>query len=252
LLVPAGVVTVTSAWPDPAGAAAVIWVALLTVKLAAGTAPNETPVAPVKVVPVMTTDVPPPAGPLFGLTPVTAGGGVTKVNTSADPAGLVPPRLVTVTWTAPGAPAGDVAVIWVAEFTVKAVAAAAPNETPVAPLKFVPEMTTDVPPAVVPVAGLIPVTVGGLGGVTKVNLSGATRALVPAGVVTVTSTCPAGAAGEVAVIDVVLLTVKVAAVAPKETPVAPLKFVPEMVTVAPPAVLPVVGLTPVTTGAGVT
>src|SRR5207302_514080 len=71
-------------------------------------------------------------------------------------------------------------------------------------------------------------------------------------VVTVTSTCPAGAAGEVAVIDVVLLTVKVAAVAPKETPVAPLKFVPEMVTVAPPAVLPVVGLSPLTTGGGVT
>jgi len=48
----------------------------------------------------------------------------------------------------------------------------------------------------------------------------------------------AGAAGEVAVIDVVLLTVKVAAVAPKETPVAPLKFVPVTVSVnpGPPAV----------------
>jgi hypothetical protein len=155
-----------SATPEPAGDTAVIWPALLTVKLAAGVAPNETPVAPVKVVPAMTTEVPPPAGPLFGLTPVTAGGGVTKVNTSADPAGLVPPRLVTVTWTVPGAPAGDVAVIWVAEFTVKAVAAAAPNETPVAPLKFDPAMTTEVPPAVVPLAGLIPVTAGGLGGVT--------------------------------------------------------------------------------------
>ncbi len=165
-LVPAGVVTVTSTWPEPAGAAAVICPALLTAKLAAGVAPNETPVAPLKLVPEMTTDVPPPAGPLFGLTPVTAGGGVTKVNVSALPVGLVPPRFVTVTSTGPAAPAGDVAVICPALLTVKLAAGVAPNETPVAPLKFVPEMTTDVPPAVVPLAGLTPVTVGGLGGVT--------------------------------------------------------------------------------------
>src|SRR2546421_139814 len=113
-------------------------------------------------------------------------------------------------------------------------------------------MPTAVPPAVVPLAVLIAVTAGGLGGVTKVNLSAATSALVPAGVVTVTSTCPGPVAGEVAVTDVVLSTVKVTGVAPKETPVAPLKFVPEMVTAVPPAVLPLVGLSPLTTGAGVT
>jgi hypothetical protein len=161
--------------------------------------------------------------------------------------------LVTLTSTGPGAPAGEVAVIWPAELTVKLVAAVAPNETPVAPLKFVPAMTTDVPPAVVPLFGLTPVTAGGLGGVTNVNRSAATAPLVPAGVVTVMSTCPGGAAGEVAVIDVVLSTVKLlAAVAPNETPVAPLKLVPEMVTAVPPAVLPVVGLTPLTAGGGVT
>src|SRR5437588_94350 len=145
-------------------------------------------------------------------------------------------------------PAGATAVIWPALLTVKLAAGVAPNETPVAPVKVVPVRTADVPPAVVPLAGLTPVIVGGLGGVTKVNLSAATRALVPAGVVTVRSTCPGPAAGEVAVIDVVLSTVKVAPVVPNETPVAPLKFVPEMITVAPPAVLPVVGLSPVTTG----
>src|SRR4030081_2027163 len=121
-------------------------------------------------------------------------------------------------------PAGDSAVICPALLTVKLAAGVAPNETPVAPPKFVPAMTTDVPPAVVPLAGLIPVTAGGLGGVTKVNLSAGTTALVPAGVVTVTSTCPCGAAGEVALIDVVLSTVKVTGAAPNETPVAPLKL----------------------------
>jgi hypothetical protein len=251
-LVPAGVVTVMSTWPDPAGDMAVICAEEFTAKEVAATLPNETPVAPVNVLPVMTTDVPPPAGPLFGLTPVTAGGGVTKVNTSADPAGLVPPRLVTVTWTGPGAPAGDVAVICPALLTAKLAAATPPNATPVAPLKLEPVMTTDVPPAVVPPAGLIPVTAGGLGGVTNVNLSAATSALVPAGVVTVTSTCPGPAAGEVAVIDVVLSTVKVTGVPPNDTPVAPLKFVPEMATAVPPAVLPPAGLSPLTTGAGVT
>jgi hypothetical protein len=48
----------------------------------------------------------------------------------------------------------------VAEFTVKELAATEPNLTAVAPVKFVPVITTEVPPAVVPV--LVPklVTVG--------------------------------------------------------------------------------------------
>jgi hypothetical protein len=49
-----------------------------------------------------------------------------------------------------------------------------------------------------------------------------------------------------------LLTVKVvAAVPPKLTAVAPLKFVPVIVTVVAPVVRPVFGLTLVTAGAGV-
>ena len=57
-------------------------------------------------------------------------------------------------------------------------------------------------------------------------------------------------AGEVAVIWVALLTVKeAAAVPPKLTAVAPLRFVPVIVTLVPPAGGPVLGLMPVTVGA---
>jgi len=73
--VPPGVVTVMSTGPAPAeGAGAVIWVALLRVNVAAVAAPNLTAEAPVKPVPVMTTDVPPAVLPLAGLMPVTWGG----------------------------------------------------------------------------------------------------------------------------------------------------------------------------------
>src|SRR5258707_13110330 len=74
-------------------------------------------------------------------------------------------------------------------------------------------------------------------------------ALVPPAVVTVTSTVPTPA-GEVAVIWVALLTVKeAAALLPKLTAVAPEKLVPVMVTLVPPDVGPVFGLTLVTVGA---
>jgi hypothetical protein len=58
---------------DPAGAVAVICVALFTVKLAAGAAPKRTAVAPVRLVPVMVTVLPPAVAPLAGETPVTVG-----------------------------------------------------------------------------------------------------------------------------------------------------------------------------------
>ena len=44
---------------------------------------------------------------------------------------------------------------------VKLVAAVVPNETLVAPVKLEPVMVTVVPPVVGPLAGLMPVTVGG-------------------------------------------------------------------------------------------
>ena len=52
---------------------AVIVVALTTVTPVAGVVPKSTAVAPVKPVPVIVTRVPPAAGPLFGLIPVTVG-----------------------------------------------------------------------------------------------------------------------------------------------------------------------------------
>lgn len=71
----------------------------------------------------------------------------------------VPPGVVTATLTAPATPEGLVAVICVALLTVK-LAAVPPNETEVALVRFVPVMTTDVPPFVVPDEGLMDVIVG--------------------------------------------------------------------------------------------
>ncbi len=70
---PPGVVTLTSTVPVPAGEVAVICVALLTVNEPAALPPKLTALAPEKFVPVMVTPVPPAAGPVFGLTPVTVG-----------------------------------------------------------------------------------------------------------------------------------------------------------------------------------
>ncbi|OWG15639.1 hypothetical protein KDK82_3132 [Delftia sp. K82] len=72
-LVPPAVVMRTSTVPVPAGAVAVICVALLTVKPVAAVAPKVTAVAPERLVPVMTTEVPPAAGPAVGETEVTVG-----------------------------------------------------------------------------------------------------------------------------------------------------------------------------------
>ncbi len=82
------------------------------------------------------------------------------------------------------------------------------------------------------------------------NSSAGEVALVPPGVVTMTSTVPAGPAGEVAVTDVAEPTVKVVApFEPKLTPVAPMKPVPVMVTEVPPVFGPTTGLTALTVGA---
>jgi hypothetical protein len=81
------------------------------------------------------------------------------VNWSAADVADVPPAVVTVTSTVP-VPAGDVAVIEVAELTVKLVALVAPNLTAVAPVNTVPVMVTEVPPAAGPEVGEIDVTVG--------------------------------------------------------------------------------------------
>ncbi len=79
---------------------------------------------------------------------------------SAAVIAVVPPGVVTVTSTTPGLPEGAVAVIWVAELTVKLSAAFAPNFTAVAAARFVPVIVTTVPAVVGPDEGEIAVTVG--------------------------------------------------------------------------------------------
>ena len=71
---------------------------------------------------------------------------------------------------------------------------------------------------------------------------------VPSIFVTVTFTVPAAWAGAVTVICVEVLVTIVAALPPKETPVAAARPVPVMVTVLPPAVVPDVGDRVVSTG----
>ena len=166
------------------------------------------------------------------------------MNWSAELVALVPPEFVTVTSTVP-LPAGEVAVIDVALLTVNEVAAVPPNRTAVAPVKLLPVMVTGVPPAAGPLFGEIDVTDGAA---RKVNWSAALAALVPPEFVTVTSTVPLPA-GEVAVIDVALLTVnEVAAEPPNCTAVARIKLLPVMVTGVPPAAGPLFGEIEVTDG----
>jgi hypothetical protein len=159
----------------------------------------------------------------------------------------VPPRATTVTFTVP-VPAGLVAMICVAEVTVKLLAATVPKSTSVAPVNPVPVIVTDVPPDVDPDLGLMPVTAGGA---TYVNWSADEVAEVPPGVTTVTSTVPAVPAGLVAVICVSVSLLIFAVTLPKSTPVAPARFVPVIVTAVPPEVDPDVGLRLVTVGGDV-
>ena len=66
--------TKTSTEPEaPAGETAVILVDDTTVKLVAGTVPKSTLVAPLRLVPLMVTVVPPDVGPLVGEMEVTEG-----------------------------------------------------------------------------------------------------------------------------------------------------------------------------------
>jgi hypothetical protein len=81
------------------------------------------------------------------------------VNSSVETTGLVPLGVVTVTFTVPVLE-GEVAVICVAELTVKLGAVLMPKATAVAPENPVPVMVTEVPPVVGPVLGLSPVMVG--------------------------------------------------------------------------------------------
>ena len=123
-----------------------------------------------------------------------------------------------------------------------------PKVTAVAPSRWVPLMVTTVPPVVVPVAGVNVVMVGA--GVTYLYL--VADVTEPPGVVTLMVTVPAVSAGVLTTIFVAASDVTVAALPPKVTAVAPLRWVPLMVTTVPPVVEPVAGANVVIVGAGVT
>lgn len=159
LLVPLGFVTLTDTGPaTPAGAVAVMDVSLLTVKLLAGVEPKLTAVTPVKCVPVRFTTVPPVTGPEVGVKVVIVGAVSLKVNGTAL---LVPRVVVTVTPTVPAACGGVTAKIFVSLSTVIEAAGVLPKLTDV-PEKPEPVMVTTVPPAVVPLVGVMLVITGGV------------------------------------------------------------------------------------------
>jgi hypothetical protein len=147
---------------------------------------------------------------------VGAGVAVTKVN----PVLLAMPFDV-VTLILPVAPVPTTAVILVALTTLNEVAAVPPKLTAVAPVKLVPVIVTVCPvPAEI---GLNEVIVGGGKYVNPAN--------VPVPDAVVTETTPEVPAATVALMLVALTTVNVvAAVPPKLTADAPVKFVPVRLT----------------------
>ena len=109
--VPPGVVTAIGPVTAPVGTSASTCVSWITWKLVAATPPNVTFVAPVKLCPVIATDV--PTGPLVGLKLAMEGTTEKAVGLVAIPPGVVMVILPVF------APAGTVAVTWVSELTVK-------------------------------------------------------------------------------------------------------------------------------------
>ena len=201
----------------------------------AGVSPKLTAVVPVKYCPRITTEL--PLAAVIGEKALITGL-YKNVNIALDVA--VPPGVTTV--ILPVSPLPKTAVICVEEFTVKLATAVPPQPTAVAPLKFAPVITIDAPLAAE--VGLKPVIVGL---VTTVNVPA--EVAVPLGVVILMF--PVLPLPTVAVIIVAELTVKLAAaVPPKLTAVAPVRFVPFIVTTVPLAPdvgvnVPMIGAAPV-------
>src|SRR5438876_353704 len=207
-------------------------VAELTVKLALVPL-NITAVAPVKAVPLIVTLV--PTGPLVGVKLVI----VEALAVTAKLLELVavPPGVVTLSGPLV-APLGTVAEIEVAELTAK-LALVPLSVTAVAPVKAVPLIVTLVPTG--PPGGVKLVIVGAV--VTAELL---VLVAVPPGVVTLSGPLVAPL-GTVAAIVVAELTEKLAFAPLNVTAVAPVKFVPVIVTMVPTG--PLVGVKLVIVGA---
>ncbi len=231
VVVPTGVVTET--FPeDPDATTAVMLVVDTTVNDAAAVPPKLTAVAPVKLVPVIVTIM--PLVPLVGEKEVIVGGEI-KIKPGLVP---IPPGVVTATF--PEDPNATTAMMLVAETTVNDAAAVPPKLTAVAPVKLVPVIVTVIP--LTPLVGVKEVIVGA-GIKIKPGL-----VAVPPGVVT--ETLPEDPDATTAVMLVADTTInETAAIPPKLTAVAPVKFVPVTVTVMPLPAL--VGVNEVIVGAGI-
>ena len=225
--VPVGVVTEIGPVVAPAGTVALMCVLLVTVNVVAETPLNFTAVAPVKLVPVIVTDV--PTGPLAGVNEVIVGAPVT-VTVKLVALVAVPPAVVMEMGPVV-APVGTVAVMCVALVTVKVVAEIPLNFTDVAPVNPVPVITTDAP--IGPLVGVNDVIVG-TGAAVTVKLV----ALVAVPSAFVTEIVPVVApAGTVAVTLCGLLIVNVADVPLNFNEVTsgsgPVKLSPLISTVVP-------------------
>ena len=145
-----------------------------------------------------------------------------------------PPAPVKTTFSGPAALAGVTTVIEVALVLTIVVPAVPPNVTADVPVKLVPLIVTVVPPAIGPADGTKLVIVGVP---TNVNADGA--AITPPEPVSVTVIVLAATAGVTTVTEVALTLV---IVVPDDdanvTAEVPVKFVPVIVTVVPPAVGP--------------
>lgn len=128
--------------------------------------------------------------------------------------------------------------------TVTEVAAVPPKATPVVPVRLVPVIVTVVEPAVGPLAGETDETVG-----TAKYVYPPVLVAEPPGVDRTTSRAPAVPDGVTAVTEVALTTTSdVADAPPIVTPVVPVKLVPVIVTLVPPAIGPLDGDTDVIVG----
>jgi hypothetical protein len=208
-----------------------------TVNERAAIPPKLTAVALLKLLPVMVTTSPWPA--VDGEIAEINGTGITMVGMNVKPGNVAAP-LGVVTNTLPELPVPTTAVIVVGETTVNDAAVIPPKPTVDALVKLVPVMVT-ISPVWAAAGEMLVIT--GAGGI-NVNPANVT---VPPGAVTDTS--PEAPVARVAVIVVAFTIVKeVAAVPPKYTLVAPVKFVPVMVIKSPAA--PEVGVNEVMVGTG--
>ena len=131
-----------------------------------------------------------------------------------------------MTETLPLAPAATTALMEVALFTANEAAATPPNLTELAPVRFVPVITT-----VAPLEALLGLNVVMVGAAAEIKVNPLT-VTVPTGVVTLT--LPLAPLPTTATIVMALTTLNdLAAVPPKLTELAPVKLVPLMVTIWP-------------------